>query len=956
MREILASSKFRTVVAVLIIAGLLFHLFTRDPDLVLRSRPDGGIVAAPIVLREGSHAAFLYEHALTPRGTQAIEVDIFNPSGGENFSVLSNFEGAAQVLRTEEISYVEFTVNVPASGMYNVNIEYFPVASRGIPIAREFRINGDVQFIGADHLVFSRVWGSAGQHRIDTRGNEIRSSQVELPRWETAYFRDRLGFFTAPYQFYLQAGANTLTLTGVSEPLVISRMTVVPVRDLPTFEQFMAETNLPPAPGDFYLRLQGQDSTVRSSPSLFPIFDTSSGITYPPSVATIRLNMMGGHAWRIPGQWIEWEVGVPADGLYRLSISARQNYSRGFVSSRTLMVNGEIPFQEVEIVKFPFNNGWELTTFQDDNGEYLLFPLNAGVNTIRMEVALGELGEILDRIHASVLRQDDIYRQILVLTGPSPDPQRDYRIQHFLPHVMDLIYEEVGILYGILRDLEEFTGGRNQHSGMLSTTVRQLDTFFVRPYMIPRQLNNWRQNISAMGDTARLLTEAHLDIDFFIVSGADVALPRVGETFFTRASHETRAFVASFTHDFDIVGDEHEDGITVWVPTGRDQAAIIKAMIDDTFVPEFGIGVNMRHVMPGAILPAVVAGIGPDVAISLGHAAPIDFALRNAVVDLSQFEGFDEVYTRFHESAMVPFEFMGAYFGIPENQGFSVMFYRTDILEQLDIEPPNTWDDVMAIMPILQRNNMSIGIPPIGDPMAPDLGGFLVQLYQRGGFLYNDDHSRAILDSEESIAAFDAFTRFFTHFGSLQFFNFMNRFRSGEMPIAFVDFGNFNALSVFAPEIAGLWNFGLMPGYIEPDGTINRTISSWGSSSVIFAQSEMQEEAWQFLKWWTSAETQVRFGRELESLMGEAARLPTANIEAFQSLPWRPAELEILNEQRNWILGTPEVPGGYYVGRHLVNAIRRVVNTNVDTRETLLDFNIVINNELINKRREFGLE
>jgi ABC-type glycerol-3-phosphate transport system substrate-binding protein len=120
--------------------------------------------------------------------------------------------------------------------------------------------------------------------------------------------------------------------------------------------------------------------------------------------------------------------------------------------------------------------------------------------------------------------------------------------------------------------------------------------------------------------------------------------------------------------------------------------------------------------------------------------------------------------------------------------------------------------------------------------------------------------------------------------------------------------------------------------------------------------SEMQEEAWEFLKWWTSAETQLRFGREMESIMGEAARFPTANVEAFQSLPWSSAQLEVLNEQRNWVLGTPEVPGGYYVMRQLINVIRRVVADNLDTRETLLDVHIVINRELANKRREFGLE
>jgi len=110
------------------------------------------------------------------------------------------------------------------------------------------------------------------------------------------------------------------------------------------------------------------------------------------------------------------------------------------------------------------------------------------------------------------------------------------------------------------------------------------------------------------------------------------------------------------------------------------------------------------------------------------------------------------------------------------------------------------------------------------------------------------------------------------------------------------------------------------------------------------------------LDWWTSAETQLRFGREMESIMGEAARYPTANQEAFQSLPWNSAQLSVLNQQRDWVKGTPEVPGGYYVMRQLVNVIRRVVSENLDTRETLLDVQIVINRELLNKRREFGLE
>ncbi|MCL1998669.1 MAG: extracellular solute-binding protein [Turicibacter sp.] len=954
--EHFAVHRGKFLIALAIAIGFVIFMFMRDDALVLTSRA-GGAVTAPTIFAEGSYAEFLNTHAATTFGTARVEIDLAAASGF-GFATMTDFEGAPLVLHTDEFSQVEFTVTLPQSGLYNIVVEYFPIEARGIDISRELRINGEVPFTGADLITLARVWGSATEVRADNRGNQIRPPQIELPRWERAYFRDRLGFFSEPYRFYFEQGENTITLTGVNEPLVMRSLAIIPVADVPSFNDFISQNTLPNAPADFYLRVQGEHSTVRSSPSLFPLFDSSSGVTDPPSASIITLNMIGGQPWRIPGQWIEWEFDVPTDGLYRISLSARQNYNRGFVSSRTVYLNGEIPFSEVAAVPFLFNNSWELITLSDEGGNDLFFPMTAGTNVLRMYVTLGDLGEIVDALLASVTRLNEIYREILVLTGPNPDTLRDYRVNYFLPHVMDMIYLETGILYGLLQELEDFVGERNEHTGIIATLIRQLDIFYTRPERIPVQLVNFQQNISALSDSARLLTEGQLDIDFFIISGANAALPTINESFFTRAAHEVNAFIASFTMDFDSLGDVHEgDGvIEIWITTGRDQAMVLKSMIDDSFVQEYGVGVNLRLVAHTAVLPAVVAGIGPDAVLSMPIQDPANYAFRNAAVDLTQFGDFADVATRFADSALVPFEFQGGIYALPETQNFSLMFYREDILNDLGVGIPTTWNDVLAMMPLLQRNNMAVGIPPVGDAMNPDISGFLTQLYQRGGFLYNDELSRTILDNEEAIAAFEAFTRFFTHFGSPQFYNFVNRFRSGEMPIGFADFTMFNTFSVFAPEIDGLWNFALMPGYQHPDGTVNHTVPSWGTAAIMIEASELQYETWQFLRWWTSAETQLRFGRELESIMGAAARFPTANLEAFQSLPWSSEQLEVLNEQRYWSMGTPEIPGGYYVGRHLINAIRRVINENVDSRETLLDFAIVINRELINKRREFGLE
>ncbi len=63
----------------------------------------------------------------------------------------------------------------------------------------------------------------------------------------------------------------------------------------------------------------------------------------------------------------------------------------------------------------------------------------------------------------------------------------------------------------------------------------------------------------------------------------------------------------------------------------------------------------------------------------------------------------------------------------------------------------------------------------------------------------------------------------------------------------------------------------------------------------------------------------------------------------------------MLNEQWDNTVGIREVPGGYYTGRHIANAIRKVLNDKDDTRETIIDYSIKIEDEIDKKRKEFGM-
>jgi hypothetical protein len=93
----------------------------------------------------------------------------------------------------------------------------------------------------------------------------------------------------------------------------------------------------------------------------------------------------------------------------------------------------------------------------------------------------------------------------------------------------------------------------------------------------------------------------------------------------------------------------------------------------------------------------------------------------------------------------------------------------------------------------------------------------------------------------------------------------------------------------------------------------------------------------------------------MESILGASARYQTANQEAIRQLAWSDKQLSVLLEQMTHTKGFPEIAGGYSTTRHITNAIRKVINTKEDPRETLMNYARTINEEIRIKRREFDL-
>jgi ABC-type glycerol-3-phosphate transport system substrate-binding protein len=202
--------------------------------------------------------------------------------------------------------------------------------------------------------------------------------------------------------------------------------------------------------------------------------------------------------------------------------------------------------------------------------------------------------------------------------------------------------------------------------------------------------------------------------------------------------------------------------------------------------------------------------------------------------------------------------------------------------------------------------------------------------------------------------AFQQMIELFTTYKFPRDYNFSNRFRTGQMPLAIRDYTEYNTLVAFAPEIKGLWGFAPIPGTADENGQINREAACNGTCAMILKGSKEKDASWDFLTWWTSADVQARFAQEMKSVLGKAAMYATANKEAIESLPWSKEEYSNLLEQWNYITGTPEIPGGYYVSRNVGFAANVAYGTG--DGEILQDYAKDTNDEITRKRAEFGLK
>lgn len=930
-----------------------------------------------------------YEDADRPNAVVTVDADTFVRYEEDGVAaepqIFADHEGmAGNSVLTGEESLTEWVVDVPESGLYDLTLLYYPYEGKNGAIQRALFIDGKLPYSELAMVDFNRIWINGTYESVvdesgvnvrvwekDNQGNDLKPSAIEQPEWCTRGLHDSNGYISEEMSIYLEKGQHTLTLLSMREPMLLRSITLSNSARPSSYAEVKAAGD---AAGrqdttGISVRFEAENAIKTSSQMLYPVQDQSSAVVYPMS-ARYLLNNSIGSSWKSAGQWIEWDFEVPEDGYYEITMVDKQNFVRGIDVYRKIMIDGEVPFEEFSAQPFSYSQTWRMETISDENDEPYRIYLTAGRHTLRMEVVLGDMADIISQVQDCVQQLNTIYRQVIYITGVAPDQYRDYQLTASLPMLEGELRRVQTDLDTAIAALERTAGNDSDKLTVLRTMTDQLDELIEDQERFTEVLSSFKTNVRACGNWITQVLDQPLQVDRFYIHSADTQPTLDNAGWWDGVVHEAERLYYSFIIDYNKVGNVAEGDsenvvLTLWIGTGRDQANVIKSLIDEKFTPATGISVNVQLVDMNTLLRATLSGEGPDVAIQVantngiagavlntGNDTPVNYGLRNAVLDLTRFEDFKEIAARFNESAIVPFTFDGATYALPDTQTWLMMFYRKDILAEIGLEVPKTWDEVKVAMSVLSKNQMEFG-------MLPSEQVFAMLLYQNGGRYYTDDEAASALDEDVAINVFKKYCEYYTDYKLDKETSVEERFRTGECPIIISDYTTYNNLQVSAPDILGLWNFTCVPGTVQEDGSIDRSTGSTGLADIIMSATEYPDESWEFLKWWTSTETQTLYGREMESLMGASARVATANVEALANLSWPMRDYRALIEQMSSVKGIPQVPGGYYTWRNISNAFYTITTdtatNNTTPREALMDKVYYINAEIDYKRTEFGL-
>ncbi len=861
---------------------------------------------------------------------------------------------------------VELEIDVPQAGVYYMNFDYLSNSESILPVEAGIMINGVYPFFEMRQQKLESQWTSnPDQWTLDPRkvydsyGNEVVSMPDKIYDWQNKYIQDSTYRYTQPLGIELQQGRNTITIELNEGSLLLGNLTLTAKPQVPQY------TGSEVAAGDGFIEIQAEDFLYRNDSGIHATCEFDPDL-FPYQAAKRVMNTVDATSFGKGGQEITYLLEVEKAGNYYIAFHYSQSGKADFPVFMNVKIDGEIPNTAFENHAFAYEKKYEMYTMVDSDGNKISIPLEAGKHTISMQISMEPIRESLETIEKIMSRVNDLSLEVTKVAGTNKDKYRDFSLEAYIPGIGETMTGWADELNQVMEDAKMYNPNKNKIAAYASVKIaeNQLRSLAKKPDELIYRIDELATSTSSVNQHLANLIDSLNGNDFALDSiylyqeDAAKQLPK-NKNIFTKIWLGIVRFFTSFGEQAYSSTNTNPEHLQVSVNRSRQHLEIMQLLINEQFTPQTGIEVDLS-LMPDQtkLVLANASGDSPDVATGVNYSIPFELGIRGALKDLTEFPDFAEVAERYNAGLIMPYVIGDRIYALPETMNFQVMFYRKDILDKLGLEVPDTLEDVQAMLPDLQMRGLNFYYPTARTVGMKTFLDTTPILFQSGGTLYDGAIDKAILTSEENVEGFTTLTNLFTIYNLPKDVpNFYQHFRNGDYPIGISDFGNYNMISNAAPEIDGSWGVALIPGVENADGEVMRYSSAGAESTFLFESTpEREQMAWEFVKWWSSAEVQAEFGQRLQITYGDEYYWNTANAEAFAQLPWDSDDKAVILEQLDWTLEAPRALASYMVERELSDAYNLVVlgAKSASVRESLDDAQKSVKRETQRKLEEFG--
>ncbi len=885
------------------------------------------------------------ENILATAGVNAMQIAAGQPAIQEDGYYLSPNDA------------VTVTLSLSEAGKYAILLDYKMVEGR--------LSDSTMEISTPEEAVLTSVYGlwqdETKDYNHDRYGNEVTSNQVLLDEFTKDYVRDSRSLDMNPSLFEFKAGTVTVKVANRDEDIILRSVSIVRLEKIPTYEEYCA--SIDDKSSDVgTITIEGEDYAVKSD-SYIRSQSKQNAAVYPYSPYEKYLSTIDCGSYDSAGQRVMWNFTVKKTGWYQIALHYSQPEKEGMSTYRDIEIDGEVLFEEMLEVAFPYTgNGFKNLTVTDKNDKPVKVYLEKGRHTIGLYTQACAMQPFLDEFTEIIAEISDIGLSLQQIAGSSADSTRTWDIETYIPGIIDKLTGIQNRLLELYDEMASVSGTTPSSCINLKTASGIIKQLLKKPKKLPAKVSQLSIGTGSITDLiASLQNDIRLQgiaLDRLYVYGEDETLPREKANFFVAAGASIKRFVYSlFNTDGAYAATSADEGVlNVWVNRSITYVETLQLLTDSYFTPESGIEVQFS-VMPDAnkLILANASNTCPDVALGVMFDTPYQLGLRGAAHELSSYPGFAEICEKYYNIAdLDPYVYDGKFYGMPETMQFYVLMYRQDILDKIKIDLPQTWDDVANIMPVLRRNGMTFYMPLSSYTGTKGLDGLLPLFFQYDAELYADDAMSVKFNSTNGIKAFETLTDLYSLYSVQNNMpSFYNNFRYGVSPIGIGNFSNYMQVYYAAPEIADAWSITLAPGAMDENGNINRQQMSVDRGLLVMESSKLKDEAWEFIKWWMSDDTQNEFGHTMLVKFGSGFIWNSANKDAFSRMSLPADDRDLIVEQWKYSQNYRNLPVTYMLQRELSDAWYEVVNEGTPARIALNEAAVTVNTELKVKLAEF---